>query len=160
MISRCILGNHRWIKAFAELAVVLPQQLVPSPELIGAIGLERAAAQIQLERIGAMPQQRGEQFAVGRGLHQEGGFRFAGELALDRDVAPLPQQRGAINAPEQVGTAAHLGIAERGLVDELHALGYRFTGDGVVGVGLFAGQPGNAVISLFQMGRTSGIDLQ
>ena len=75
------------------------QQLVPSPELICAIGLELAASQVQLELIRPMPQQRGEQFAVGRGLHQEGGFRLAGELALDRDVAPFPHQRGAINAP-------------------------------------------------------------
>ncbi len=39
-----------------------------------------------------------------------GGFRFAGELAHDWDGAPLPQQRGAINALEQVGTAAHLPL--------------------------------------------------
>ena len=91
-----------------------------------------------------MPQQWSEQFAVGRGLHQEGGFRFAGELAFDRDVAPLPKQRGAINALKLVGTAAHLLVAERGLVDELHPLGHRFTGGGVVGLGLFARQPGNA----------------
>ena len=56
VIPRCILGDHRWIEALAELAVALPQQLIPSPELIGAIGLKFAAAQIQLELIGAMPQ--------------------------------------------------------------------------------------------------------
>jgi len=57
VIPRCILRNHRWIEAFLELVVALPQQLKPSSELIDAIGLEFAAAQVQLELIGPMAKQ-------------------------------------------------------------------------------------------------------
>lgn len=71
--------------------------------------------------------------------YRAGGFRFAGQRARHGDVAPLPQQRGPINAPEQVDTAAHRAVAKRGLVDELHPLGHRLAGCGVVGFGLFSG---------------------
>ena len=73
------------------------------------------------------------------------------ELAPDRDVAPHPQHRGAINAPEQVGTAVQLLIAKRGLVDELHPLSHRFTGGDLIGFGMSAWESGNAVACFSQL---------
>ena len=151
VITPLVFRNGLRIEALEKLCIAIPELLIPGPEVLRSEFLERTATEIHLELFWPVAEMRSEQLAVGQCLNQKSGFGLAGELALDRDVAPFPQQRGLINAPEQVGTAAHLVVAERGLVDELHTLPHRLTGGCVVGFSLFAGQPGNAVALFFQL---------
>lgn len=91
--------------------------------------------------------------AIGRGLHQKGGFGLGGELALDRDVTPLPQCGGLLGAAEQVRRTPHVVVGKRGLVDEIKAIRQRSSGGGVVGLLLLAGQASDAIALGFQLGE-------
>ena len=138
VVTGHVFWNSLRVKGIAKGAVALAQQLVPGPELIGGVALEAAATEIELKVIRTAVQQWCQQLAVGRGLHQKGGLGLGGELALDRDVAPLAKGRGLLDAAQQIGRSPHLFVAERGLVDESKALCHRRFGGGVVGLVLLA----------------------
>ena len=95
MITGGILGWLTGIKAGPEIAVTLPQLLIPAPEAGNGIALfsqlKAAAAEIELEVLWPVAQERLQQLAVGAGLHQIDRLGVARELALDRDVAPGAQ---------------------------------------------------------------------
>ena len=98
------------------MAVTLTQLLIPTPEAGRGIPLlpllEATAAEIELEVLGPLAEDRLQQLAIGAGLHQVDRLGVTGEFALDRDVAPLAQRRWLFNELQQVGRAAHVTTSQ------------------------------------------------